>query len=117
LRRGFSQAVALRTTNCVKSSEAALIVGGVGAAFFVGFGEGYEPQFGARPLKRAIQRLIQDPAGDEDSGRRGKARRYGRWRFEERFGDLRAGHGLGGAAVIEVQAAGRRFPSPRLAPA
>jgi ATP-dependent Clp protease ATP-binding subunit ClpB len=23
--------------------------------------EGYDPQFGARPLKRAIQRLIQDP--------------------------------------------------------
>ena len=53
--------MALRTTNCVKSSEAALIVGGVGAAFFVGFGEGCEPQFGARPLKGAIQRLIQDP--------------------------------------------------------
>jgi ATP-dependent Clp protease ATP-binding subunit ClpB len=25
------------------------------------FQEGYDPQFGARPLKRAIQRLIQDP--------------------------------------------------------
>jgi ATP-dependent Clp protease ATP-binding subunit ClpB len=25
------------------------------------FCEGYDPQFGARPLKRAIQRLIQDP--------------------------------------------------------
>ena len=25
------------------------------------FSEGYDPQFGARPLKRAIQRLIQDP--------------------------------------------------------
>jgi ATP-dependent Clp protease ATP-binding subunit ClpB len=25
------------------------------------FMEGYDPQFGARPLKRAIQRLIQDP--------------------------------------------------------
>ena len=25
------------------------------------FHEGYDPQFGARPLKRAIQRLIQDP--------------------------------------------------------
>jgi len=25
------------------------------------FREGYDPQFGARPLKRAIQRLIQDP--------------------------------------------------------
>jgi ATP-dependent Clp protease ATP-binding subunit ClpB len=24
-------------------------------------GEGYDPQFGARPMKRAIQRLIQDP--------------------------------------------------------
>ena len=23
--------------------------------------EGYDPQFGARPLKRALQRLIQDP--------------------------------------------------------
>ena len=23
--------------------------------------EGYEPQYGARPMKRAIQRLIQDP--------------------------------------------------------
>jgi len=23
--------------------------------------EGYEPEFGARPLKRAIQRLVQDP--------------------------------------------------------
>jgi ATP-dependent Clp protease ATP-binding subunit ClpB len=23
--------------------------------------EGYDPQFGARPLKRAIQRLVQDP--------------------------------------------------------
>jgi ATP-dependent Clp protease ATP-binding subunit ClpB len=25
------------------------------------FREGYDPQFGARPLKRALQRLIQDP--------------------------------------------------------
>ena len=25
------------------------------------FERGYDPQFGARPLKRAIQRLIQDP--------------------------------------------------------
>jgi len=25
------------------------------------FQQGYDPQFGARPLKRAIQRLIQDP--------------------------------------------------------
>ena len=25
------------------------------------FRDGYDPQFGARPLKRAIQRLIQDP--------------------------------------------------------
>lgn len=25
------------------------------------FREGYDPQFGARPLKPAIQRLIQDP--------------------------------------------------------
>jgi len=25
------------------------------------FEHGYDPQFGARPLKRAIQRLIQDP--------------------------------------------------------
>jgi ATP-dependent Clp protease ATP-binding subunit ClpB len=23
--------------------------------------EGYDPQYGARPMKRAIQRLIQDP--------------------------------------------------------
>jgi ATP-dependent Clp protease ATP-binding subunit ClpB len=23
--------------------------------------DGYDPQFGARPMKRAIQRLIQDP--------------------------------------------------------
>ena len=26
--------------------------------------EGYDPAFGARPLKRAIQRLVQNPAGD-----------------------------------------------------
>jgi ATP-dependent Clp protease ATP-binding subunit ClpB len=38
------------------------------------FREGYDPQFGARPLKRAIQRLIQDPLalklldGDVQSG-------------------------------------------------
>jgi ATP-dependent Clp protease ATP-binding subunit ClpB len=25
------------------------------------FNEGYDPQYGARPLKRAIQKLIQDP--------------------------------------------------------
>ena len=25
------------------------------------FSEGYDPNYGARPLKRAIQRLIQDP--------------------------------------------------------
>ena len=25
------------------------------------FAEGYDPNFGARPLKRAIQKLIQDP--------------------------------------------------------
>ena len=29
--------------------------------FFPLFQQGYDPQFGARPLKRAIQRLIQDP--------------------------------------------------------
>ncbi|HUI40456.1 MAG TPA: ATP-dependent chaperone ClpB [Terriglobia bacterium] len=29
------------------------------------FREGYDPQFGARPLKRAIQRLIQDPLAME----------------------------------------------------
>ena len=23
--------------------------------------EGYDPQFGARPMRRAVQRLIQDP--------------------------------------------------------
>jgi ATP-dependent Clp protease ATP-binding subunit ClpA len=31
------------------------------AAKRVLFKEGYDPQFGARPLRRAIQRLIQDP--------------------------------------------------------
>jgi len=36
--------------------------------------EGYDPQFGARPLKRAIQRMVQDPlarrilAGDVRDG-------------------------------------------------
>jgi ATP-dependent Clp protease ATP-binding subunit ClpB len=25
------------------------------------FSEGYDPEYGARPMKRAIQRLIQDP--------------------------------------------------------
>jgi ATP-dependent Clp protease ATP-binding subunit ClpB len=25
------------------------------------FTEGYDPNYGARPLKRAIQRLVQDP--------------------------------------------------------
>ena len=25
------------------------------------FSEGYDPAYGARPLKRAVQRLIQDP--------------------------------------------------------
>ena len=65
------------------------------------FREGYDPQFGARPLKRAIQRLIQDPLamklldgevlpgetveidGDLKEGR----------------DDLRARHGEGGAVT------------------
>jgi ATP-dependent Clp protease ATP-binding subunit ClpC len=27
--------------------------------------EGFDPQFGARPLRRAIQRLIEDPLAEE----------------------------------------------------
>ena len=27
--------------------------------------EGYEPAYGARPLKRAIQRLVEDPMSEE----------------------------------------------------
>jgi ATP-dependent Clp protease ATP-binding subunit ClpC len=27
--------------------------------------EGYDPTFGARPLRRAIQRLVEDPLSDE----------------------------------------------------
>ena len=27
--------------------------------------EGYDPQFGARPLRRAVQRLIEDPLSEE----------------------------------------------------
>jgi ATP-dependent Clp protease ATP-binding subunit ClpC len=26
--------------------------------------EGYDPQYGARPLRRAIQRLVEDPLSD-----------------------------------------------------
>ena len=39
------------------------------------FTEGYDPNYGARPLKRAIQRLVQDPLAHEDPRRRGAARR------------------------------------------
>jgi len=28
-------------------------------------GEGYDPQYGARPLRRAIQRLVEDPLSDD----------------------------------------------------
>jgi ATP-dependent Clp protease ATP-binding subunit ClpC len=27
--------------------------------------EGYDPQYGARPLRRAIQRLVEDPLSDD----------------------------------------------------
>ena len=39
------------------------------------FTEGYDPNYGARPLKRAIQRAGAGPAGAEDPRRRGAARR------------------------------------------
>ena len=31
---------------------------------------GYDPQFGARPLKRAIQRYVEDPVSEALLGRR-----------------------------------------------
>jgi len=33
--------------------------------------EGYDPAYGARPLRRTIQRLIQDPSGAADPGGQG----------------------------------------------
>ena len=57
--------------------------------------EGYEPAFGARPIKRAIQRLVQNPLALAV--------------LEGRFGDgdtIRADAGPGGALVFERAEAG-----------
>jgi ATP-dependent Clp protease ATP-binding subunit ClpB len=48
---GLRKRLAERSISISLSDEAKTIIGE----------EGYDPQFGARPLKRAIQRLIQDP--------------------------------------------------------
>ena len=39
--------------------------------------EGYDPVYGARPLKRVIQRSLQKPAGGDDPGRHHPRRRHG----------------------------------------
>ncbi len=48
---GLRKRLAQRGINITLSAAARAVVGE----------EGYDPQFGARPLKRAIQRLVQDP--------------------------------------------------------
>ena len=39
--------------------------------------EGYDPAYGARPLRRTVQRLVQDPLAMRDSRRQGPAGRHG----------------------------------------
>ncbi len=39
--------------------------------------KGYDPAYGARPLKRAIQKYVQDPAGRDDPRRQDQRRRDG----------------------------------------
>jgi ATP-dependent Clp protease ATP-binding subunit ClpB len=39
--------------------------------------KGWDPAYGARPLKRVIQRSVQDPARRDDPGRRRLRRRHG----------------------------------------
>ena len=54
--------------------------------------EGYDPVYGARPLKRAIQQYLQDPlALDllEGKFQRGRCDRGGLWTVNERGSCLR----------------------------
>ena len=39
--------------------------------------KGYDPAYGARPLKRVIQKALQDPSGRTDPVRQGQGRRHG----------------------------------------
>ena len=63
------------------------------------FREGYDPAYGARPMKRAIQRLIQDPLALKlldgevqpgDDGHRGRRREDGRNEVRQREGQSRS---------------------------
>ncbi|MFQ5834608.1 MAG: ATP-dependent Clp protease ATP-binding subunit ClpC, partial [bacterium] len=47
----------------LKEKEVNLEVTGEARDFIAG--EGYDPDFGARPLRRAIQRLIENPLSEE----------------------------------------------------
>jgi ATP-dependent Clp protease ATP-binding subunit ClpB len=68
--------------------------------------EGYDPAFGARPLKRAIQRLIQNPL----------ALQILEGRFQE--GDhILVKEGEGGTFVFERAEAGSRTPAEAPEPA
>ena len=52
--------IQLRTvTKMLKDRKLKLVV--TAAAKDAIISEGYDPQFGARPMRRAIQRLVQDP--------------------------------------------------------
>ena len=70
------------------------------------FTEGYDPNFGARPLKRAIQKLVQDPLALEDSGRRSAARRPRdrRRRQESREDEIRSQQARGRARTGKGEA-------------
>ncbi len=71
------------------------------------FTEGYDPNYGARPLKRAIQRADSGSAGAEDSRRRGAARRSRRGgrRQEAAQADVQGGEArwrAGGGGEVNV---------------
>ncbi len=79
---------------------------------------GYDEHYGARPLKRAIQRYIEDPLSREDSGRRVRQGRRdrgrrGAGRAEARIprADERA-QGVSRSAAHECQTTGRVQSEP-----
>ena len=61
-REHLSQIVDIQLQNIVRMlKDRKLTLEVTPAAKSLIIGEGYDPQFGARPMRRAIQRLIQDP--------------------------------------------------------
>ena len=60
--------------------------------------KGYDPAMGARPLRRAIQRLIEDPLADYVLGRSARARLDDPRRPQERGGGRHHRHPARGSA-------------------